>query len=78
VLSYKFARVSSYLALNNLDEIIDEFDRANRSRNDIVHGNPFDESKLPIAKVRSWLGELVRLNMAREDRAESNVEMSRP
>jgi hypothetical protein len=67
VLSYKFARVSSYLALDNLDEIIDEFDRANRSRNDIVHGKLFDEAALPIAKVRNWLGELVRLRTAHLD-----------
>jgi len=66
-LSYKFARVSSYLALDNLDEIIDEFDRANRCRNDIVHGNDFDESTFPTAKVRTWLGELVRLRMELED-----------
>ena len=67
VLSYKFARVSSYLALGNLDEIIDEFDRANRFRNDIVHGKPFDESVLPTSNVRAWLGELIRLYVAREE-----------
>lgn len=67
VLSYKFARVSSYLALHKLDEIIDEFDRANRCRNDIVHGNYFDESTFPTAEVRRWLAELVRLYMAHQD-----------
>jgi hypothetical protein len=65
VLSYKFARVASYLALDSLDEIIDEFDRTNRYRNDIVHGNDFDESTFPTAKVRNWLSELVRLHLAR-------------
>lgn len=65
VLSYKFARVSSYLALDNLDGIIDEFGAANKYRNKIAHGDPFDEAVLPTAKVRNWLGELVRLYMAR-------------
>ena len=67
VLSYKFARVSSYLALDNLDEIIDEFDRSNKCRNDIVHGGDFDEARLPTTKVREWLGELVRLYITHQD-----------
>jgi hypothetical protein len=55
------------LALDNLDENIAKFDQAKKCRNDIVHGEPFDEAALPIAKVRNWLGELMRLHLARED-----------
>lgn len=70
MLSYKFARVSSYLALDNLDEITGEFDRSKRSnkcRNDIVHGGDLDEARLPITKALEWLGELVRLYIASQD-----------
>ena len=71
VLSYKFALIASFLALDNLDETITKFDQAKKCRNDIVHGDPFDEAALPIAKVRNWLGELVRLHLAREDSVDS-------
>ena len=71
VLSYKFALIASFLALDNLDETITKFDQAKKCRNDIVHGDPFDEAALPIAKVRNWLGELVRLHLAREDPVDS-------
>jgi hypothetical protein len=76
VLSYKFARVSSYLTLGNLDEVIDEFSNANRCRNQIVHGDPFNEAALPTAKVRNWLGELVRLYMARQTTGQPDGGMS--
>jgi hypothetical protein len=53
VLSYKFALIASFLALDNLDETITKFDQAKKCRNDIVHGDPFDDAALPIAKVRN-------------------------
>ena len=71
VLSYKFALIASFWSLDNLDETITKFDQAKKCRNDIVHGDPFDEAALPIAKVRNWLGELVRLHLAREDPVDS-------
>jgi len=64
VLSYKFALIASFLALENLEETVTKFDQAKNCRNDIVHGAPFDEDGLPIAKVRKWLGELVCLHLA--------------
>jgi hypothetical protein len=71
VLSYKFALIASFLALDNLDETITKFDQAKKCRNDIVHGAPFDEAALPIDKVRNWLGELMRLHLARVDPVDS-------
>ena len=71
VLSYKFALIASFLALDNLDETITKFDQAKKCRNDIVHGDPFDEAALPIDKVRNWLGELMRLHLARVDPVDS-------
>jgi hypothetical protein len=71
VLSYKFTLIASFLALHNLGETVTQFDQAKKCRNDIVHGAPFDEAALPIAKVRNWLGELVCLHLAREDPVDS-------
>ena len=67
VLSYKFALIASFLALDNLDETITKFDQAKKCRNDIVHGDPFDEAALPTAKVWTLLGGMIRLYMERED-----------
>jgi len=60
-LGFRFALVASYLGLKDLDNMITKFDNAKQYRDDIAHGNPFDEAALPTAKVRNWLGELIRL-----------------
>jgi hypothetical protein len=65
-LKYKFALIASFLALDKLDETMEEFDAAVQERNAIAHGfREFDEDALPIAKVRNWLYELVRLHVVR-------------
>ena len=66
-LAYKFALIASYLDFNNLDQIVDEFDDVTEHRIAIAHGYDFNEAALPTAKARNWLGELVRLHMARKD-----------
>ena len=66
-LGCRFALVASYLGFKNLDNTIAEFDHAKQCRDDIAHGNDFDEAALPTVQVRNWLGELVRLYMARLD-----------
>jgi hypothetical protein len=60
-LGYRFALVASYLGFKDLDSTIIEFDYTKQCRDNIAHGNPFDEARFPTAKVREWLGELVRL-----------------
>jgi hypothetical protein len=59
--------VAGFLSLTDVARVVEEFDLANGHRNTIVHGRPFDEAKLPTAKAREWLGELVRLYVGRED-----------
>jgi hypothetical protein len=52
---------------SDVDQVVREFDVVNGRRNAIVRGRPFDEATLPTAKVRKYLGELVRLYVARKD-----------
>jgi hypothetical protein len=66
-LAYKFSLVAGFLGVSDVDQVVREFDVANGRRNAIVHGRPFDEATLPTAKVRKYLGELVRLYVARKD-----------
>jgi hypothetical protein len=63
--AYKFVLVASFLGLDKLDDTIKEFDATVGDRNDIAHGREFAEDALPVAKVRNWLGELVRLHVVR-------------
>jgi hypothetical protein len=61
----KFVLIASYLGFKQLDKIAVEFHDATKCRNDIAHGDPFNEAALPTTKVREWLGELMRLHLAR-------------
>jgi hypothetical protein len=67
-IAYKFALSASYLGCRNLDQTVDEFGELTKThRIALTHGYDFDEAALPTAKVRELLGELMRLQVARQD-----------
>ena len=63
-LAYKFALIASYLGFQDLERTYKEFNEATKQLVAVTHGYDYDEATLPAAKVRQWLGELVRLQVA--------------